>query len=1261
MDSHSLSSPKQTSTTDDSESTPNLPRLPGSYNVQSLQRENEDYQTLAQELNGHQHNDPSSDEKFDPANLTVETLDINNSQIINSTFDEKVISSGSGEENFEDSVADHSDIIASEEPINREKPHLSNIHSSEEVITITNVEPKVNEEDGFSPEVPFTLQQLEEIPILSPFQIQELSFTPNLQHRDKFDTQSPKGIDVEHFDSSTPILLEKTSIAEAPQLQERNEARQVSQESTKSNVSLSIEEIVTAPRQYLQKEQNPASFHNIPLFPSQLAQDSSQTDSSVPPRVQPYGNTSVDLKYAQEFQSPQIPPSTELRNQGFPSPSLSIQNSPYNKYTGKDFVSKNIETNSIPEGIPSNSTFKSDSVENSHHTRNLTPLSTESQTLDPAKPPSNLSTSTVNTISGDISTTDPISRVLTTEDENIDDHVVSRSVSRENSPKSDIHSDFKSTPSIPSRNPSRIDVNNIENIVEGPSRNFSTGTVIRSPPPPPSNSLPSQNFAMTPSTAYSSNNSHSSPHSNFSRSISTVSHNKTAAMTPIINSQSLFQSNQSSPLSLGSPNLLNGKKRKSGNRVKGVFNQMFGKNKSSSGSSNGSGGDSSINMKISTPFNAKHIAHVGVDDNGSYTGLPIEWERLLSASGISKKEQQQHPQAVMDIVAFYQDSNENPEENIFKKFNYDQKNRSGSITSGTGSNSTPPSPGGNYNQSPISTPATQSNHTMQSPYVDKDLSNSKSTFNKTPTQPSKTPGSVYENQFIPSRPAPKPPLANPQPSSDSVTPLSPSKMSFMGRSFSAKSIKSLRTRKLSDAGKQNITIVPPISPHNIPKSKSHSASLASHTRADVKNGANTGPIIPSAQFNDSLQYQKTRKDEVPHRPPPPPPVEKSTVTRDIPNNRVLDNSPTKTSAPQQALDAITASGSKESYEQTSAQIQARNREDTEAQRKLHSSQPVRDAKQAAIIAQKKREEKKRKNQQIMTKLQTICNEGNPNELYQDLVKIGQGASGGVYIAHEIADRSRTVAIKQMNLEQQPKKELIINEILVMKGSKHPNIVNFIDSYLLKGDLWVVMEYMEGGSLTEIVTHSVMTEGQIGAVCRETLKGLQFLHSKGVIHRDIKSDNILLNIDGNIKMTDFGFCAQINDINLKRTTMVGTPYWMAPEVVSRKEYGPKVDIWSLGIMIIEMIEGEPPYLNETPLRALYLIATYGTPKLKDPEALSYDIRNFLNWCLQVDSNKRANADELLNDRFILESDDCSSLNPLVKIARMKKHDEDSDSH
>ena len=120
---------------------------------------------------------------------------------------------------------------------------------------------------------------------------------------------------------------------------------------------------------------------------------------------------------------------------------------------------------------------------------------------------------------------------------------------------------------------------------------------------------------------------------------------------------------------------------------------------------------------------------------------------------------------------------------------------------------------------------------------------------------------------------------------------------------------------------------------------------------------------------------------------------------------------------------------------------------------------------------------------IVAKLQAICTDADPRERYRNLQKIGQGASGGVFTAYEVGS-NKCVAIKQMNLEQQPKKDLIVNEILVMKESKHRNIVNFMDSFLVRGDLWVVMEYMEGGSLTDVVTFNIMSEGQIAAVCRE---------------------------------------------------------------------------------------------------------------------------------------------------------------------------------
>lgn len=829
-----------------------------------------------------------------------------------------------------------------------------------------------------------------------------------------------------------------------------------------------------------------------------------------------------------------------------------------------------------------------------------------------------------------------------------------------------------------------------------------------------------------------------------------TAHNQTAAITPVIPNHNKFHqqaTNTSSsslePLGVGINSNLspkNGKKRKSGGKVRGVFSSMFGKSKSSSSSSSSNSALNShsqeVNIKISTPFNAKHLAHVGIDDNGSYTGLPIEWERLLSASGITKKEQQQHPQAVMDIVAFYQDTSENPDDAAFKKFQFDNNKSS---SSGWSNENTPPAtPGGSSSGggAPSSPHRTPPSSVVERSSIEQKTSTPSQSVPKTDSKQlqhddnvqytPKTPTShIQENQFIPSRPAPKPPStplsamsgshrtpsSQPLPRNDSQSDLrsstpkshqevSPNKIKI--RSLSSKSLKSMRSRKSGDKFTHIAPAPPPPSLPVIPKSKSHSASLSSQLRP-ATNGSTTAPIPSSAAFGENNALPKQRVNEFKaHRAPPPPPPPPPPPANILSDQNV--EIPQQRTAPLQALADATAPTNiyeiqQTKYQEAQQKLREKKAREIEEIQKLreknkqhnaeqniselrtnaattgtagasnnappvpipNKKQPTgsgggRDAKQAALIAQKKREEKKRKNLQIIAKLKTICNPGDPNELYIDLVKIGQGASGGVFLAHDIRDRSNIVAIKQMNLEQQPKKELIINEILVMKGSLHPNIVNFIDSYLLKGDLWVIMEYMEGGSLTDIVTHSVMTEGQIGVVCRETLKGLKFLHSKGVIHRDIKSDNILLNMDGNIKITDFGFCAQINEINLKRITMVGTPYWMAPEIVSRKEYGPKVDVWSLGIMIIEMLEGEPPYLNETPLRALYLIATNGTPKLKDPESLSYDIRKFLAWCLQVDFNKRADADELLHDAFITGCDDVSSLSPLVKIARLKKMSE-----
>ncbi|KAJ3342655.1 Protein kinase [Gonapodya sp. JEL0774] len=266
--------------------------------------------------------------------------------------------------------------------------------------------------------------------------------------------------------------------------------------------------------------------------------------------------------------------------------------------------------------------------------------------------------------------------------------------------------------------------------------------------------------------------------------------------------------------------------------------------------------------------------------------------------------------------------------------------------------------------------------------------------------------------------------------------------------------------------------------------------------------------------------------------------------------------------------------------------------------------------------------------QAMEKLRSIVSKGEPTVLYSKVRKVGQGASGSVYVAKQLTT-NKMVAIKQIDLNHQPRKELLVNEILVMKESPHPNIINYIESYLVRNsELWVILEYMEGGALTDIIDNNSLTEPQISTVVGETLKGLSFLHQKSIIHRDIKSDNILLDTEGRVKITDFGFSARLSVDKVKRSTMVGTPYWMSPEIVKQKPYDAKVDIWSLGIMAIEMLEGEPPYLEEEPLKALYLIATNGTPTLK--------CRDFLAKCLAVDPKNRLSSEQLLRHPFVTNS-------------------------
>merc|ERR1712137_94101 len=272
-------------------------------------------------------------------------------------------------------------------------------------------------------------------------------------------------------------------------------------------------------------------------------------------------------------------------------------------------------------------------------------------------------------------------------------------------------------------------------------------------------------------------------------------------------------------------------------------------------------------------------------------------------------------------------------------------------------------------------------------------------------------------------------------------------------------------------------------------------------------------------------------------------------------------------------------------------------------------------------------------------LAEVVSPENPTLRYKNLKECGRGTSGRVYMADDTQTKEK-VAIKEMILEDQPDKDIIINEILLMRTCKHRGIVNFLDSYLHGGALWVVMEFVDGCDLTKLidVCHPCK-EPHIAAITHEVLAGLEHLHQRNIIHRDIKSDNVMVSHDGKVKLTDFGYGAQLTAEQAKRQTVVGTPYWMAPEVIQDdSQYDTSADIWSTGVMCIEMIDGLPPYMDGgiPPLRALFLIVSQGLPPPRNIKWMSEDFKDFVNKCTDVDPTKRPTATQLLKHPFITKN-------------------------
>ncbi|KYQ90409.1 putative protein serine/threonine kinase [Tieghemostelium lacteum] len=296
---------------------------------------------------------------------------------------------------------------------------------------------------------------------------------------------------------------------------------------------------------------------------------------------------------------------------------------------------------------------------------------------------------------------------------------------------------------------------------------------------------------------------------------------------------------------------------------------------------------------------------------------------------------------------------------------------------------------------------------------------------------------------------------------------------------------------------------------------------------------------------------------------------------------------------------------------------------------------------------------------------------DPEQLFRVLEVIGQGSFGVVCTCIN-TQSNQVVAIKFVEMETDENSSLK-REITILKNTfQCPYIVRYHGCYLKENNLMIVMEYCDGGSILDIMQmcKRTLTEIQISAILYQVLEGLIYLHDHKILHRDIKAGNVLVNQKGEAKLADFGVSAILVNTGFKQKTVVGSPYWMSPEVISLPKgstgYDSKADIWSLGITAIEMAESKPPNFNLTPIKVIFVIPFRNPPTLEKPDQWSREFNDFVTQCLKKESEKRPTAKDLLNHPFILKGKDkareiiselVEECIPLMKEYRRQKAEEE----
>lgn len=281
---------------------------------------------------------------------------------------------------------------------------------------------------------------------------------------------------------------------------------------------------------------------------------------------------------------------------------------------------------------------------------------------------------------------------------------------------------------------------------------------------------------------------------------------------------------------------------------------------------------------------------------------------------------------------------------------------------------------------------------------------------------------------------------------------------------------------------------------------------------------------------------------------------------------------------------------------------------------------------------------------VLKLMDVYVTKDDPHDLYhiaQDQ-NLGKGSVGEVFFA-ENKQTGEKVAVKKLHTKKRDQDRLpfILREIEIIATSAHKNIVRYIASYQVQDELWVMMEFMSAGSLYDICKHFAagirFSEAGVAYITHEVLEALHYLHALKRIHRDIKVDNVLMSLDGSVKLADFGTAVQLTFQRLRRTTLAGTPYYMAPELIQRIPYNEKVDVWSVGIAVIEMLEGEPPFYEMDPTDAIEMIVETKNIGLSDPSVSPITI-DFVNFsCLKKNPEERLSVAQLLDHPFMKMAD------------------------